>query len=296
MLNNLSHKYFSNPIEREIKKLESLFIDDNSIFERNIRKFLEWNFNQEIPVIVEFRQGALEKLIKAFAGETLKQTTIGIAGETASGKTTITNEIINGLDEFARQNKYKNFITKINIDNYYYDRSEMVKAAGSFDRFVENYDLDCPEAFELDLLAAHLNFLKQGLAVYLPEYDMSGTAKRWDDKIFCTPAKIIISEGLFTFNEKIRDSFDLKIFVDIDEAVQKKRWYKRAMDRDLGESADRVYNNANEKARIYIRPAKEHADIVLNGEASIEQYKVFTNKIVDIIKEAKLNSREAELV
>ena len=35
-------------------------------------------------------------------------------------------------------------------DDYYYDRSEMVKAAGSFSEFAKNYDLDVPEAFQND--------------------------------------------------------------------------------------------------------------------------------------------------
>jgi len=69
--------------------------------------------------------------------------------------------------------------------------------------------------------------------------------------------------------------------------VQKARWYRRAKERDLGASADRVYNNALSKAKIYIRPTKADADIILNGEATIENYKIFINKVLDIVKALK---------
>lgn len=263
-----------------------------------VEEVLNWNNSLEIPVIISFKNNAIRKLIRCFFCNQNKPVALGFAGETASGKTTIANEIISELENFASEKNIENFITKINMDNYYYDRSQEVIKAGSFDKFVENYDLDSPSAFELDLFAKHLDLLKQGNQVLLPLYDMSGTAKRWDNRILATPSRIIVTEGLYTFTDVAQAGFDIKFYVDIDENVQKARWYRRAKDRDLGASADRVYNNALSKAKIYIRPTKENADIILNGEASIDVYKLFIQKVMDIVREltvAQAVKKEEEL-
>ena len=132
--------------------------------------------------------------------------------------------------------------------------------------------------------------------VFLPMYDMSGTAKRWDNKIQALPSRIIITEGLYPFIDVAQESFDIKFYVDIDENVKKNRWYRRAKERDLGESADRVYNNALSKAKIYIRPTKETSDVILNGEASIESYKTFIEKIMNVVREfSDTSENESEL-
>ena len=210
---------------------------------------------------------------------------IGIAGETASGKSTITKDLIDTIESFATEFNIEDAITRVNTDDYYYDRSDMVKAAGSFSEFAKNYDLDVPQALELELMSKHIMELLSGKETYLPKYDMSGTAIRHDDYTLAKPSKIIISEGLFTLTEKVKDAFNFKIYVDIDEDIKKERFYIRAKERGLGDSADFIYKNANEKAAIHIRPCKEHADIVLSGSADRIKYKNFLNKIIEIIHE-----------
>ncbi len=270
--------------------------DENMIskIESMATEVLKWNESLDIPIIISFKNNAIRKLIRCFFCAKNRPVALGFAGESASGKTTIANEIIRELENFASEKNLENFITKINLDNYYYDRSKEVIAAGSFDNFVKNYDLDSPSALELDLFAKHLAQLKEGQKVMLPVYDMSGTAKRWDDKLLALPSKVLITEGLYPFTNPDA-CFDIKFYVDIDEDVQKARWYRRAKDRDLGESADRVYNNALSKAKIYIRPCKNDADFILNGEASIECYQIFIEKIMNIVRELhSLNIRKSD--
>ena len=160
-----------------------------------------------------------------------------------------------------------------------------LKAAGSFAEFAKNYDLDVPQALELELMSKHIKELLAGNSVRLPKYDMSGTAKRFDNFTLANPSQIVISEGLFTLTEKIKDAFDFKIYVDVREHVQKDRFYIRAAERDLGASADGIYQNASEKAEIYIRPCKAQADIVLSGEAQRARYKAFLNKLISIVQQ-----------
>ncbi len=236
-------------------------------------------------ILVSYNPFVIKKIAGYLSGKIKMPASIGIAGETASGKSTITMDLIDTIESFATEFNISDVITRVNTDDYYYDRSEMVKAAGSFAEFAKNYDLDIPQALELELMSKHIKELLSGKSTYLPKYDMSGTAIRHDNYTLAKPSKVIISEGLFTLTEKVRDAFDFKIYVDIAEDIKKERFYIRAKERGLGDSADHIYANANEKAAVHIKPCKEKADIVLSGAADRIKYKNFLNKIIGIVQE-----------
>ena len=254
-----------------------------------IERYLNIIFEQELnaagSILVSYSPFVIKKIAGYLSGKINMPASIGIAGETASGKSTITMDLIDTIESFATEFHIDDAITRVNTDDYYYDRSEMVKQAGSFSEFAKHYDLDVPQALELELMSKHIKELLAGKSTYLPKYDMSGTAIRHDNYTLAKPSKIIISEGLFTLTEKIKDAFDFKIYVDIDEKIKKERFYIRAQERDLGDSADFIYKNANEKAEIHIRPCKVYADIVLSGSADRIKYKNFLNKIIGLVQE-----------
>ena len=250
-----------------------------------LNKIFYDELNSHDSIFVKFDKNIIRKIASFISGETKRSCAIGIAGETASGKSTIAMDIIDTINMFTREYCLENTITRINTDDYYYDRSEMVKAAGSFAEFAKNYDLDVPEALELDLMASHIKQLLAGRKVLMPKYDLSGSAKRYDNYTPADPANIIISEGLFTLTEKIAGVFDIKIYVDVSANVQKDRFYKRAAERNLGDSADEVYENASSKAKIHIHPTAETADIILTGEADRERYKQFINRVLCVVEE-----------
>ena len=253
--------------------------------EKQLKQIFTDDMNSSAPIFLKVSDRAVHKAALFLSGCNTRPCSIGIAGETASGKSTIAYDIIDTLEAFADEYKIFDLITRINTDDYYYDRSDMVKAAGSFAEFAKHYDLDVPEALELELMKKHIKSLLDGNEVYLPEYDMSGTAIRRDDVKLATPSKIIISEGLFTLTPKVVDAFDFKIYVHVSQEAQKERFYRRAEERGLGSSMDEVYNNAASKAKIYIHPTAESADIILSGEAERTAYKAFVNKVLDMVKE-----------
>ena len=259
--------------------------------EERLKRIFDEELSSEGSILVSYKSEILSKLAKYLVGHIDRPASIGIAGETASGKSTITLDIIDTITSFATEFEISNPITRVNTDDYYYDRSEMVKAAGSFAEFAKHYDLDVPQALELELMSEHIKELLNGKSVYLPKYDMSGTAKRYDNYTLAEPSKIIISEGLFTLTEKIKDAFDFKIYVDVAHNVQKERFFVRAAERDLGESAKGIYKNASKKAEIYIKPCKEDADIVLSGEAVRARYKAFLNRILSIVQEENFRNK-----
>ncbi len=252
--------------------------------EKRLNKIFFDEINSSDSIFKKVSNNAVYKMALFLSGHIKRSCSIGIAGETASGKSTIAFDIIETLMDFANEYCIENVITRINTDDYYYDRSDMVKAAGSFAEFAKHYDLDVPEALELELMKKHIRQLMFGDTVFLPKYDMSGTAIRKDNVTKAVPAKIIISEGLFTLTEKVVDAFDFKIYVDVSHDVQKNRWYQRAQDRGLVD-ADEVYENASSKAKIYIHPTVNKADIVLSGEADRAAYKRFINKILSLVEE-----------
>lgn len=130
-----------------------------------------------------------------------KPVIIGIAGGSASGKTTIAQKII---DTF----KDTNSIGIIKEDDYYKDQSDL-----SFeDRKKTNYDH--PLAFDHELMRFQIQELIAGRIVEKPTYDYT-VHNRSDKTEIVEPKDVIIIEGLFVLEEKeIRDLLDIKVFVD----------------------------------------------------------------------------------
>lgn len=250
-----------------------------------LENIFEMELKSKSSIFVSVDRQIIKKLAMFLCGKINRPAAVGIAGVTASGKSTIAIDIIDTLENFACENELKDIITRINTDDYYLDRSKEVNEAGSFANFAKTYDFDVPWALELDLMVKHISQLTNGFDVFLPKYDMSGTAIRFDNHTLAKPAKIIITEGLFTLNENIKGVFDFKIYVDIDEKVQKQRFFRRANERGLGSSAYIMYERANEKAKEHVEPTVKYADIILSGEAHRYQYKLFLDKILNIVKE-----------
>ncbi len=273
----------------ENRKNESQYISKPTIVCDELEIYLERVFEKELKsessVLLAYNPFVVKKIAGYLSGKIKMPASIGIAGETASGKSTITKDLIDTIESFATEFGISDAITRVNTDDYYYDRSDMVKAAGSFSEFAKNYDLDVPEALELELMSKHIKELLAGKSTYLPKYDMSGTAIRHDNYTLAKPSKIIISEGLFTLTDKVKDAFNFKIYVDIPEKLKRERFFVRATERGLGDSAEHIYANANAKAEVHIRPCKEYADIILSGYADRIKYKNFLNKIIGIVQE-----------
>ena len=271
--NNFHNKYVSSPIS------------NLNVIELQLLKIFEDELNSDNSVLLDYKPSAVRKIARFLTGEIKRSASVGVAGETASGKSTITLDIIETIELFANVFSLGRVITRVNTDDYYYDRSEEVKKAGGMAEFAKNYDFDVPEALELDLMCKHIQELLSGKSVMLPKYDMSGTTIRYDNHTLARPSKIIISEGLFTLTEKIKGAFDFKVYVDIDSEIQKERFFIRANERGLGSSAQSIYDNASNKAQIYIRPCRQDADIVLSGEAQRAGYKIFLNKILSVVEQ-----------
>lgn len=150
--------------------------------------------------------------------------TIGIAGGTGSGKTTITRRI---LDEFGGD------VSVLYHDNYYKQHDDIPFA----ERKKLNYDH--PNAFDTPLLVQHLDALRAGQAIACPTYDYT-VHNRAAETITVTPAKVIVVEGILIFAEpELRDRLDIKLFVDTDADVRILRRIVRDV-RDRGRDLESI--------------------------------------------------------
>ena len=169
---------------------------------------------------------------------------------------------------------------------YILECAKELQEAGSYDAlFKTGFSFDTPEVINLALMKEHLELLKQGETITSPKYDFVTCVSSPDGDVK-TPAKVILTEGLYVLNEEIRDVMDVKVYVFTPLDVIKDRWYKRAVSRGkTGEAADLQFKNVNETAQQYIRPTYQIADCIINGMVDKEYIKVITDKILKKLAE-----------
>ena len=176
---------------------------------------------------------------------------IGIAGGTASGKTTLMKNLIN---EFGGQ------VTVLSHDNYYKRHDDMPYE----ERCMLNYDE--PAAFDTSLMVYHLDQLRHGHCIECPVYDFT-VHNRSDETIRLVPHKVIIVEGILIFeNEELRNLMDIKIFVDTDADIRLCRRIKRDVNK-RGRSLESVLTQYQQTVKPmherYVEPSKKYADLVV---------------------------------
>jgi uridine kinase len=178
--------------------------------------------------------------------------TIGIAGGTGSGKTTVAREIVSSFPSTD--------VVYLAFDHYYRDLSDLppnVRKAMNFDH---------PDSLESELLVKHLAALKKGESIDRPTYDFV-THSRLPQTERLNSAPVIIIEGILTFvYPELRSLLDMKIFVDTESDIR----FIRRLSRDVkerGRSIDMVieqYTNTVRPMHLeFVEPSKRYADIII---------------------------------
>ena len=202
---------------------------------------------------------------------------IGIAGGTASGKTSVSEAIY-------RKYADNNSVIIIKQDDYYKDQSHLTME----ERVKTNYDH--PLAFDNELLVKQLDDLKRGIPVEKPTYDFVHHT-RSEVTEFVEPADVIILEGLFVLeSEFLRKRLDIKIFVDTESDVRFIRRLKRDIE-DRGRTLDGVITQYLSTVKVmhdqFIEPSKKYADLIIpEGGRNFVAIDLLITKIDSIIEHA----------
>lgn len=191
---------------------------------------------------------------------------IGIAGGTGCGKTTVVNQIVNELPD--------NEVCVISQDSYYKDTSHL-----TYEERVK-INFDHPQSIDFELLCEHLIALRKGETIQQPVYSFV-EHNRTTQTVTTKPSKVIIVEGILILtNPKIRDMFDIKIYVQTDSDERLIRRLKRDIverGRNIDEVLDRYQNTLKPMHQQFIDPTKEFADLIIPNNN-------YNNVAIDIVR------------
>ena len=177
---------------------------------------------------------------------------LGIAGGTASGKTTVARKIVAAV--------HASKVAFLEQDAYYRDLSDVPMEER------RQFNFDHPDAFDVEKLVTHLTALREGRAIEMPIYDFAAhTPAAQTARV--EPAPVVIIEGILVLAiEPVRRLLDLKVFVDTDDDVRVLRRIERDV-RDRGRTLSSVVEQYFRTVRPmhlgFVEPSKRFADIII---------------------------------
>jgi uridine kinase len=189
--------------------------------------------------------------------------TIGIAGGTASGKTTVARRLVERLAGHP--------VAFLDQDAYYRDLAELPLEER------KAFNFDHPDAFDTDLMVAHLRDLKDGKSIDKPVYSFAEHT-RTRDTTRVQPGDAIILEGILVLSlEQVRRELDVKVFVDSDADVRVIRRLSRDIKergRDFDGVIEQYFRTVRPMHYGFVEPSKRYADIIIphggNNDIAIE--------------------------
>ncbi|WP_430814580.1 uridine kinase [Carboxylicivirga sp. RSCT41] len=177
---------------------------------------------------------------------------IGIAGGTGSGKTTVVRKIMEQLPDGE--------VAVLPQDSYYKDSKHLPLEER------QKINFDHPNSIEWDLLRKHIEELKAGRSVEMPQYSYL-TCTRSDETVKVEPRDVIIVEGILILGSReLRDLMDLKVFVHADADDRLSRVIQRDI-MERGRTVEKVLERYDETVKPshlqFIEPTKRYADLIV---------------------------------
>ena len=183
---------------------------------------------------------------------------IGVAGGTASGKTTVCKCIIESLTEKNMNNR----VIILSQDSFYKPLTPAeIKLAEQ-----GHYNFDHPDAFDTELMLEKIQQIRVGNVVEIPIYDFV-LHRRSEETFQVYPTDIILIEGILVlYIKELRQMMDIKLFVDTDSDTR----LSRRVQRDI-ETRGRKLDNVLTQYTTFVKPAfeefclptKKYADIII---------------------------------
>jgi phosphoribulokinase len=173
---------------------------------------------------------------------------LGIVGDSAAGKTTISGALVDMLGEEQ--------VTHVATDDYHkYDREQR-----------KEHDITPlhPECNYMDIIAQHLSLLREGEPILKPVYQHGdGT---FGPPEYVAPRPFAVVEGLLGYHtEGLRDSYDVRVYLAPPEELRRK-WKVKRDTSSRGYTEDEVLADLDKRepdSAQFIRPQERHADLVI---------------------------------
>ncbi|MGK7947699.1 MAG: phosphoribulokinase [Xenococcaceae cyanobacterium] len=174
---------------------------------------------------------------------------LGIVGDSAAGKTTLTKGIAQVLGEEK--------VTVICTDDYHrYDRQQRAEIGISALH---------PDCNYLDIIEQHLNLLKAGQSILKPIYNHS--TGKFDPPEYIKPNKYVIVEGLLGYSTKqMLSSYDIRVYLAPPESLRTE-WKIKRDTRKRGYTDEQVLDQLRKRepdSAAFIRPQRKWADVIVS--------------------------------
>lgn len=187
---------------------------------------------------------------------------IGVAGGTASGKTTVCNRIMQQLQQTR--------VALVSQDSFYKPLTKKERED------VANYNFDHPDAIDQESMLGALRKLKKRGRAELPVYDFTTHSRKEDEVEIVSPADVIILEGILVLSmPEVRQQCNMRIFVDTDDDVRLARRIRRDTS-ERGRNVEGVIEQYTKFVKpmfdAYVLPSKKFADVIIpwaSGENSV---------------------------
>ena len=178
---------------------------------------------------------------------------VGIAGGTASGKTTLATRVAERLGEQC---------LLISHDRYYRDVPTPI-----------GHNYDSPDALDNALLSQNLQALARGQHTRLPIYDFS-THSRSQETEAIQPCPVVIVEGILILAiPTLRELFHFTVFVEAEEEIRLNRRISRDQ-ADRGRSREQILAQYHQTVKpmheLHVAPSQKGVDLLLRGDGSLE--------------------------
>jgi len=270
---------FAHLIEKELNSEDKILKPDFNqktgrellafYLQSKFKQVLAYDNKAEQPIFTDIKYDFIQRFSKRLIQKPTKRIMVGITGESASGKSTICNEIKRVIEQFDMP------VTILTTDNYFNDISALIAEYGSFDALRDNgYDVDSPNNFQLDILKNDLEKISQGIDIYSPEYLLNGTGISVPRVKLVKSKKIVVVEGMASMYGDNKNIYDVKIYVETDFDIRKERFLKRAYtERNQNlENAKKHWEYILGAGEKYIKPYRADADIIINGDSDLSYF------------------------
>src|ERR1700760_3324955 len=174
---------------------------------------------------------------------------LGVVGDSAAGKTTITRGLVRVLGE--------EHVAHICTDDYHrYDRRQRAELG------ITPLHPDCNY---IDIVAQHLAHLRRGEAILKPVYrHQDGT---FGPPVYVQPERFTVIEGLLGYHlPEMREVYDVRVFLNPPEELRRAWKVQRDCSR-RGYTTDQVLAELDRReadSETFIRPQRRYADIVVS--------------------------------